>query len=383
MIVHEKLMSSPNRSIWFWQTMLTPHMGSLVAALANRGYNVNFVCNEIISKDRLNQGWQKAKIGKAKFILATNKNNIIRIVKKTNKNSIHLCQGLWANGLVGYAQKILRKRGLKHWIIIEKIDESGLKGKFKKALYYLLFNYWKKYLEGVLAIGYGTKNWIIKRGINKKQVYPFAYFLKSKKMNEYKIQFDEKNKKYSYRFIYVGQLIKRKNVDLLIKAIAILRLRDIELCIVGDGPEKVHLKSLANLLLPKQVFFFGMLPMSKTIEIIRKAECLVLPSSHDGWGATTSEALMVGTPVICSNACGSSVAVKASKVGGVFVSEDLKSLTKILHKQYKIGKISITHRKIISKWAKCLDANSGAKYLDLILNNTSNNLIEEPWKIDT
>jgi glycosyltransferase involved in cell wall biosynthesis len=373
-------MSKTHRSIWFWQTMLTPHMGSLAAALAKRGYNVNFVSNEILSKERLQLGWKKAKLSKVKFILAINKSNISSIVNKATKNSIHLCQGLRGNGLVKYTQKILRKRGLRHWIIIEKIDDWGLKGKFKRALYRLLFVYWKKYLEGVLAIGYGTKNWIIKRGMNKKIVYPFAYFLKSPKINEYKIQFNEKIKKRFYRFIFVGQLIKRKNIELLINAIATLKLRDIRFWIVGDGPEKERLHALTNLLLPKQVRWFETLPMSKIPEIISETDCLVLPSIHDGWGAVTSEALMVGTPVICSNACGSSVVVKASKVGGVFVSEDLKSLTKILHKQYKLGKISITQRKIISKWAKCLDANSGAKYLDSILNNTGNNLINEPWK---
>ena len=97
-----------------------------------------------------------------------------------------------------------------------------------------------------------------------------------------------------------------------------------------------------------------------------------------GWGAIASEALLVGTPVFCSNSCGSSVAVKASKVRGVLVFEDLKSLTKILHKQYKIGKIFIKQRKIIYKWAKCLDENSGAKYLDLIFNRgTLEKLIHE------
>ena len=373
-------MSKANRSVWFWQTILTPHMGLLAEALAKRGYNVTFVSNEILSKKRLELGWDKARLNKAKFILAINKNNITRIVKRAAKNSIHLCQGLRGNGLVSYTQKILRKRGLRHWIIMEKIDDRGLKGILKRALYRLLFVYWQKYLEGVLAIGYGTKNWIIKRGIDKKKIYSFAYFLKSPKINFHKIPFSEKIKKRSYRFIFVGELIKIKNIELLINAIANLHLRDIELWIVGDGPEKERLQFLANLLLPKQVFFFGILPMSKIPKIIRKTDCLVLPSRQDGWGAVASEALLVGTPVICSNACGSSVAVKASKVGGVFASEDLKSLTKILHKQYKIGKIFIKKRKIIYKWAKCLDANSGAKYLDLILNNTGNNLIEEPWK---
>jgi glycosyltransferase involved in cell wall biosynthesis len=374
-------MSKPSRSIWFWQTILTPHMGSLAAALVKSGYDVSFVSNEIISKERLQLGWQKAKLGKARFILATNKNDIIRIVKKANKNSIHLCQGLWGNGLVSYAQKILRKRGLKYWIIIEKVDDRGWKGKLKRALYHLLFFFWQKYLEGVLAIGRGTKTWVIKRGINKTRVYPFAYFLKLPKINENKFQSNKKIKKRHYRFIFVGNLIKRKRIEILIKAVATLQLRGvIMLWIVGDGPEKARLQSLANLLLPKQVRWFGILPMPKIPEIISKTDCLVLPSIHDGWGAVTSEALMVGTPVICSNACGSSVAVKASKVGGVFISENLKSLTKILYKQYKIGKISITQRKIVSKWAKCLDANSGAKYLDLILNNTGNNLIEAPWR---
>jgi glycosyltransferase involved in cell wall biosynthesis len=373
-------MSKTNCSIWFWQTMLTPHMGSLAAALAKRGYNVNFVSNEILSKERLKLGWEKAKLSKAKFILAINENNIGRIVEKITKNSIHFCQGLRGNGLVNYTQKILRKRGLRHWIIIEKIDDRGLKGKFKRVLYRLLFVYWKKYLEGVLAIGCGTKNWIIKLGINKKKIYSFAYFLKSPKISSRKMQFGKKIKNRFYRFIFVGQLIKRKNIELLINAISTLGLKDIELWIVGDGPEKEQLQFLANLLLPKQVNFFGTLPMSKIPKIIVKTDCLVLPSISDGWGAVSSEALMVGTPVICSDACGSSAAVKASKVGGVFVSKDLKSLAKILYKQYKIGKISITQRKTISKWAKCLDANSGAKYLDLILNNTNKNLIKEPWK---
>jgi glycosyltransferase involved in cell wall biosynthesis len=373
-------MTKSNLSIWFWQTILTPHMGSLAEALAKRGHNVNFVSNTILSKERLQLGWEKAKLNKTKFILANNKTKITRIVKKATKNSIHLCQGLRGNGLVSHTQKILRKHGLKHWIIIEKINDWGLKGKLKRALYNLLFFFWKKYLEGVLAIGCGTKTWIIKRGMNKKRVYPFAYFLKSPKINEHKMQFSEKIKKRFYRFIFVGRLIKLKNIEILINAIATLRLRDIRLWIVGDGPEKERLQSLTNLLLPKQVRWFGTLPMSKIPEIISETDCLVLPSIHDGWGAVTSEALMVGTPVICSNSCGSSVAVKASKVGGVFVSENLKSLAKILRKQYKIGKISITQRKIISKWAKCLNANSGAKYLDSIFNNTGKNLIEEPWK---
>jgi hypothetical protein len=53
-----------------------------------------------------------------------------------------------------------------------------------------------------------------------------------------------------------------------------------------------------------------------------QADCLVLPSIHDGWGAVASESLMVGTPVVCSDACGVAGVVQASGVGGVFPVKD-------------------------------------------------------------
>ena len=373
-------MFKSNDPIWFWQRIQTPHMGALAAALAKNGHKVYFIANNILSKKRIEQGWEKARLGNATFKLVTNKDAVIRLAKKAPKNSIHLCQGLHNNGLVNVAQKILKNRGLNHWVIMEKINEEGFKGKFKKLFYRLLFIYWKNYLQGVLAIGHGTRQWIIERGIESKKIYSFAYFLDKPKTNKQKKKLIHKKNNNQYRFLFVGQLIARKRVELLISAIAALKLKDIELWIVGDGPEKENLYSLANLMLPHKVYWHGTVKMSKISGIIKKADCLVLPSRHDGWGAVTSESLIVGTPVICSNTCGSSVTVKASSVGGVFLSNNKKSLIKILHKQYKVGKISCKERQKIVKWAKCLGVESGAKYLKKILWNTSKKIIYPPWK---
>ena len=65
--------------IWFWQNIQSPHIGSLASALADRGYKVTFVINQILSKDRLEQGWEKAKLGKANLKIANNKREIIII----------------------------------------------------------------------------------------------------------------------------------------------------------------------------------------------------------------------------------------------------------------------------------------------------------------
>ena len=67
--------------------------------------------------------------------------------------------------------------------------------------------------------------------------------------------------------------------------------------------------------------------MNDIPHLMSSADCLILPSRHDGWGAVVSEALMVGTPVICSDACGSAGVVHASGVGGVFRSGDHCALT--------------------------------------------------------
>jgi|TARA_B110000037_G_C17076634_1_gene488140 glycosyltransferase involved in cell wall biosynthesis len=374
-------MSKPNNSIWFWQRMVTPHMAVLAAALAERGFKVNYVANENLSKERIHQGWKMPELGKVKLLLAPNKDTVIRYALNAPKDSIHLCQGLRGNGLVSYAQRVIRKRNLRHWAMMETVDDTGWTGFIRKILYRILFLYWRNHLTGVLAIGQNTLDWFVARGMERNRVYPFAYFLKKPSISNLSSPSIKKNMKRPFRFIFVGQLINRKRVDLLIKAIATLKLKEIEFWIVGNGSEEKRLRSLANILLPKKVFWLGVLPIKKIPNVIHQADCLVLPSRFDGWGAVVSEALMVGTPVVCSDKSGSSVIVEASGVGSIFVANNQKSLITSLRTQLKIGQVSLKERQKIMKWSRCLSASSGAKYLELILNLKNNkvNLIKLPW----
>jgi glycosyltransferase involved in cell wall biosynthesis len=374
-------MSKPKNSIWFWQQMVTPHMGALAAVLARRGFKVNYVANENLSKERIQQGWEMPELGKAKLLMAPSKDAVIRYALNAPKDSVHLCQGLRGNGLVSYAQRVIRKRNLRHWVMMETVDDTGLTGFIRKILYYILFLYWRNHLSGVLAIGQNTLEWLVARGMERRLVYPFAYFLKEPKISNLLNSSIKKNKKRPFRFIYVGNLITRKRVGLLIKAITALKLQEIEFWIVGGGPEEKRLRSLANILLPKKVLWLGVIPIKKVQAVIYQADCLVLPSFHDGWGAVVSEALMVGTPVVCSNKCGSSVVVEASKVGSVFFINNQQTLINSLSNQYEKGLISSKERQKIIKWARHLGANSGAKYLESILNLKNNKLnsIKLPW----
>jgi len=372
-------MSKKKFSIWFWQQMFTPHMGALAEALAERGFNVFFIANQVLSEERLKQGWKAFVFKKTKFIIASNKEVVEKIASKAFKNSIHFTEGLRANGLIKNAQYILRNRRLKHFVIIETIDETIWNILFKRIIYRLLFLYWGNYLSGVLAIGQNARSWIIERGMEQNRVYSFAYFLKKPK-NNYSLKIFKEKKKLPFIFIYVGSLIRLKRVNYLISAISRLKFEEIELWIVGKGPEENYLRSMADFLLPEKVRWFGVVSASKVSKIIGQCDCLVLPSRYDGWGAVVSESLMIGTPVVCSDACGSCAVVKASGVGGIFPVNNQKVLVNILRKQYKLGKLNLKDRQKIERWSKCIDSNAGAEYLDLIINNSEETLIKLPWE---
>ncbi|MFO7633007.1 MAG: glycosyltransferase, partial [Caldilinea sp.] len=138
---------------------------------------------------------------------------------------------------------------------------------------------------------------------------------------------------------------------------------DFELLIVGAGPEEPKLRALAEKGLGERVRWIGQLKSTDVPAVIAQADCLVLPSVHDGWGAVVSEALMVGTPAVCSDACGAAEAVRASGVDGVFQRDQIDDLRTRLDTQLKGGVIDPLRRSQLASWATALGADAGAAYL--------------------
>ena len=103
--------------------------------------------------------------------------------------------------------------------------------------------------------------------------------------------------KISVDALFVGRLIREKNVDLLIRALP----AHSTLCIVGDGPEKESLMRISTEV-NARVCFVPVLPYEELISIMKAANSLVLPSTREGFGIVALEALACGTPVITSNA---------------------------------------------------------------------------------
>ncbi len=104
-----------------------------------------------------------------------------------------------------------------------------------------------------------------------------------------------------YDVIFAGRLIKEKNVDILLKAVALLKadFPGIRCCIVGDGPEKAELLKLAKkLAICENVEFAGFQEYEALIGKVKASKMLVLPSSREGFGMVVIEAFACGVPVV-------------------------------------------------------------------------------------
>jgi glycosyltransferase involved in cell wall biosynthesis len=348
--------------VYFWQRIVTPHMANLAEALAKSGVAVTYVANESMSCEREQMGWFTPSLVHAALVIAPDTEAVAALALNSPIDSIHVCQGLRSNGLVAIAQRTFEKRGMHQWVIMETVDDAGFSGWLKRALYRWILMHRRNDLQGILAIGWKTSDWLIARGIHQDQIFPFAYFLR----DEISLVTRRRERDAPFRFLFVGQLIERKRVDQFILALVRNLAHDFEFLVVGDGPMREEWEQMANHMLPNRVRWLGGMSMNEIPQQMADADCLVLPSRHDGWGAVVSEALMVGTPVICSDACGSAGVVYESGFGSVYAKDDLTALSRsigtILCKEVQQD----SEEYKLKTWSRCLGAEMGALYLNEI-----------------
>ena len=158
-----------------------------------------------------------------------------------------------------------------------------------------------------------------------------------------------------------------------------------ELQIIGDGPEHERLQELARTCgIEGRVGWLGQMETDQAVERMAQADLLVLPSRKDGWGAVVNEALMVGTPVICSSACGASDLLRHPWIGSVFQSGNVSGLVAELNSWIRKGKVDSVCRDRLRQWSRCIHAPAIAGYVEQIMEHIYNGKPrpEAPWRVD-
>lgn len=153
----------------------------------------------------------------------------------------------------------------------------------------------------------------------------------------------------------VGRLVKHKGHDILIKAVSKLNI-DLNLTIIGNGPEKNNLINLIDTLsLHKKVSILCNITDKQLDNFYKNSDIFILPSLKiksgcEGFGIVLLEAMSYSLPIIASNSGGISEVIGYGKFGTLFESGNIDELctaiTEFIEKSdtyKKITKLAFNH----------------------------------------
>lgn len=181
------------------------------------------------------------------------------------------------------------------------------------------------------------------------------------------------NRRY---ILFVGRLedgVKRISVIINAFINLVFDYDDVDLLIVGTGPDENYLKKIAGEYLGTRVQFLGWISaVEKLRPLYNIAECLLLPSLREGFPTVIAEAMSCGTPVLATKVGGIQEMVIHEKTGWLIdpgddtaLSERLSFIlsnpiiTDSMRKQVrKMAEESVSFSAVANKLRKCFFTKS-------------------------
>ncbi|MBU3914711.1 glycosyltransferase, partial [bacterium] len=130
---------------------------------------------------------------------------------------------------------------------------------------------------------------------------------------------------------YIGQLISRKNLETLLKAMSRLSNVKWKLAFIGEGKQRSAIEQLAaSLEIKEHVRFFGF--RKDRIPLLKGFDVFILPSLLEGVPRCLMEAMAARVPVIASDIPGCRDLIVPQESGLLFPPGDFQSLAECLRR---------------------------------------------------
>ena len=265
--------------------------------------------------------------------------------------------GFNLNSLFGaiYAKKHKKKALLWSEATVHSESKySGLRKLYRKILIHLN--------DGFIAPGTEAREYLLSLGAESKKCFlavdAIEDIRESDFFEELKEQAAAKRKGFGQTvLIYSGQLIKRKGIDLLLKAYKeVCDKYDTTLLIMGNGPREDELKDYVKENGLKGVQFLGFKDEKEKWIYYLASDVFILPTREDVWGLVVNEAMLCGLPVICSKYSGAARDLVIDGENGRGVQpEDTESFSQVieelLQNRNKREQMGLCSLEIIEKYS--------------------------------
>ena len=184
-----------------------------------------------------------------------------------------------------------------------------------------------------------------------------------------------KNKK-EFTILYAGKLIKRKNVDWIIRCLVRKELSAFKLWVVGNGPEEGRLRALVKKYgVGTRVEFLGQVGREKVQEIMKDADIFCMPSVNETFGLVYLEAMACGCLTIGTRKEGIDGVIEDGRNGFLISTEEelFECIWSILTEKRKENLERIS-QNAIRTGQEFSERNMSLRYFQLMKNEW------EKWK---
>lgn len=175
----------------------------------------------------------------------------------------------------------------------------------------------------------------------------------TKKFNECTVSMQQKRYDLNlanddFVFISVGQISKRKNHEVVIRALAKINNVKVKYIIVGFGELEEYLENIVKeLKLEDRVIFLGY--RNDISELLYLSDAFAFPSLQEGLPVSLMEAMASGLPIVCSKIRGNVDLIEHGVNGYLYKCDDIDGFAYGMElissmEVYEIKKISLNNR---------------------------------------
>lgn len=304
--------------IHVWMNFPSHHQSEFFAALRKRGVDLTVTYYEQITADRLAQGWSNPDQLNSWECFLGNSGISASQRLESLRNHVHILPGYGSATTMNLAKQA-SQLGIKwcHW---SEASFSGFRWfirYFRKRRYARLVN---DHALGAFAQGMMARRDFMRWGIQAEKIANLTYSTPSAseavEPHAGIVEFAQGRRV----FLFVGQLNRRKGIDVIIRAFASLRTAEWCLVFVGAAQDDSYVKQAQRCNILPQTLFLPPVKWTDISAVHAAGDVLLLPSRFDGWGAVANEAAALGKSLILSTNCGAAWEIVHPAINGFLVT---------------------------------------------------------------